>query len=274
MNEQETDATRANEEKEKVRDQATRERWRLLIQIERLLEVPMVVLGFVWLGLLIVELWVGLSKLLQGMVTAIWIIFILDFVVKLVIAPQKRRFLTRNWLTIIALVVPALRVARIGSALRFLRLSRATGSFRLVRVIGSMNRGLKTLRRTMRRRSFGYVLLATIMVAIVGALAIRALEGGASGTFSHFGSALWWTLMILITLPTGTWPETPEGRALTFFLSLYGFAMFGYITAMLASWFVGQDEEENKREKEILRIVRALEEEVVALRAEVARDGS
>lgn len=124
----------------------------------------------------------------------------------------------------------------------------------------------------MRRRSFGYVMLATVMVAVVGALAIRALEGGASGPFGQFGSALWWTLMVLITLPTGTWPQTPEGRALTLFLSLYGFAMFGYVTATLASWFVGQDEEENEREKEILRVVRALEKEVVALRTEVGRD--
>lgn len=269
MNDQQSSAATTTENEAKTKAKATRERWRLLIEIERLLEVPMVILGFVWLGLLVVELWVGLSKLLQGTVTAIWIIFILDFVIKLVIAPRKGRFLKRNWLTIIALVVPALRIARLGSALRFLRAGRATGSLRLVRVVGSMNRGLRTLRRTMRRRSFGYVLLATIMVAVVGALAIRALEGGSSGPFGQFGSALWWTLMILITLPTGTWPETPEGRALTLFLSLYGFAMFGYVTAMLASWFVGQDEEENQREKEILRIVRTLEKEVTALRAEV-----
>ena len=253
----------------KARAQATRERWRLLVQMERMLELPMIILGFVWLALLIIELWVGLNSGLQKLVTVIWVLFVIDFLVKLVIAPRKRRFLGRNWLTIIALVVPALRIARIGSALRFLRLGRATGSFRLVRVLGSMNRGLRTLRRTMHRRSFGYVLVATVMVAIVGALSIRALEGGTSETFGQFGSALWWTLMVLITLPTGTWPETPEGRVLTFVLSLYGFAMFGYVTAMLASWFVGQDEEENRREQEILQVVRALEKEVVSLRAEL-----
>lgn len=248
---------------------ATRERWRLLVQVERLLEGPMVILGFIWLALLIIELWRGLGPLLQGFVTAIWIIFIIDFLIKLVIAPRKKRFLTRNWLTVIALVVPALRIARIGSALRFLRVGRAAGGMRLVRIVGSMNRGLNTLRKTMRRRSFGYVMFATVLVAIVGALAIRALEGG---SFASFGSALWWTLMVLITLPTGAWPETPEGRALTFILALYGFAMFGYVTATLASWFVGQDEEENRREQEILRVVRALEQEVVALRVELGRE--
>ncbi len=247
----------------------TRERWRLLIQLESLLEGPMVILGFIWLALLIIELWRGLNPLLQGIVTAIWIIFIIDFLIKLVIAPRKKRFLTRNWLTMIALVVPALRIARIGSAFRFLRAGRAAGGIRLVRIVGSMNRGLRTLRRTMTRRSFGYVMLATVMVALVGALSIRALEGG---SFQSFGAALWWTLMILITLPTGTWPETSEGRTIAFILALYGFAMFGYITAMLASWFVGQDEEENRREQEILSVVRSLEQEVVALRAQIGRE--
>ena len=34
----------------------TRERWQLLRQLDRMLEMPMVVLGFVWLALLVFEL--------------------------------------------------------------------------------------------------------------------------------------------------------------------------------------------------------------------------
>lgn len=251
------------------RENVVRQRWRLLVQVENFLEIPMIVFGFIWLALLVVELTKGLSPLLQNAVKLIWLLFIADFLIKLAVAPQKRRFLVRNWLTMIALVVPAFRVARIGRALRVLRISRAAGSLRLVRILGSMNRGLRTLRRTMRRRSFGYVVIATVMVAVVGALAMRALEGVDSGQFGRFATSLWWTLMVLITLPTGTWPETPEGRILSFLLALYGFAMFGYVTAVLASWFVGQDDEEDRRNREILRTVRALEKELVSLRAEM-----
>lgn len=249
-----------------------RERWRLLIQLERLLELPMVVLGFIWLGLLVMELTVGLSRAFQIVGTVIWGIFIVDFLMKLTVAPKKRIFLARNWLTIIALIVPALRVFRIASAFRFLRFARTGESLRLIRILGSTNRGLRTLRRTMERRSFGYVALASVMIAVIGALAIRALEGGA--LFSQFGTSLWWTVMLLITLPTGTWPETPEGRILSVILAMYGFAMFGYVTAMLASWFVGQDDEEDEREKEILATVQELREEIAALRAEVRQGQS
>ncbi|MDX1584807.1 MAG: potassium channel protein [Thermoanaerobaculia bacterium] len=249
----------------------TRERYRLLVELEGLLEVPMIVLGFAWLGLLVIELTAGLSRGMQIAVTAIWVAFIFDFMIKLAIAPRKRRFLARNWLTIVALVVPALRIARIGSAVRFLRFGRTTQSLRVVRVLASTNRGLRSLRRTMTRRSFGYVMLATLMVAGIGSVALRALEGGSAGTFAQLGDALWWTMMILITLPTGTWPETAEGRILGFFLALYGFAMFGYVTAMLASWFVGRDDEEDLREEEILRAVHALESQIGEMRQELKR---
>ena len=37
------------------------------------------------------------------------------------------------------------------------------------------------------------------------------------------------------------WPLTSEGRILALLLSIYGLAVFGYITASFASFFVGRD---------------------------------
>ncbi len=39
------------------------------------------------------------------------------------------------------------------------------------------------------------------------------------------------------------WPRTPEGRILCLLLALYAFAVFGYVTATLASYFIGRDAE-------------------------------
>ena len=39
------------------------------------------------------------------------------------------------------------------------------------------------------------------------------------------------------------WPQTAEGRLLCVGLALYAFAMFGYITATVASFFVARDAE-------------------------------
>jgi len=40
------------------------------------------------------------------------------------------------------------------------------------------------------------------------------------------------------------WPVTPPGRMLTFILALYALAVFGYITAALASFFIGSQAQE------------------------------
>jgi voltage-gated potassium channel len=70
-----------------------------------------------------------------------------------------------------------------------------------------------------------------------------ALEGAhaVAGGFASFGDAFWWTAMIMTTIGSAYWPQTPEGRVLTFLLSAYALSIFGYITAFLATFFIGRD---------------------------------
>jgi voltage-gated potassium channel len=60
-----------NEEKEIVRQKINRERQSLIVQLEDWLETPMLVLGFVWLGLLVYEFVWNLSPALEWLGTAI-----------------------------------------------------------------------------------------------------------------------------------------------------------------------------------------------------------
>ena len=53
-----------------------KERRQVLEQLEDWLETPMLVLGFAWLALLVLEFTRGLSPLLEATGTIIWIIFI------------------------------------------------------------------------------------------------------------------------------------------------------------------------------------------------------
>ena len=63
------------------------------------------------------------------------------------------------------------------------------------------------------------------------------VEGG----FTSYADALWWTAMLLTSMGSQFWPRTPEGRLLCMLLAMCGFAVFGYITASFASFFVGQE---------------------------------
>lgn len=221
-----------------------RQRWVLLRRLEVALEIPMVVLGLVWLVLLVVDLLHGLSRNLQLLGIAIWILFIVDFAIKLLLAPAKMKFLARNWMTVLALLLPALRVLRIFRALRVLKAARAVRGLRLARVLTSLNRGMRSIGATMQRRGLGYLVLLTLAVTFAGAAGMYAFEGGvANGTqsISSYGHALWWTSMIMTTMGTDYWPVTPEGRILCLLLGLYAFTVFGYVTASLATFFIGKD---------------------------------
>jgi hypothetical protein len=50
--------------------------------------------------------------------------------------------------------------------------------------------------------------------------------------------------MLLTTMGSDYWPRTPEGRLLCLLLAIYAFAVFGYVTAAIAAYFVGQDRSE------------------------------
>jgi voltage-gated potassium channel len=223
-----------------VSKKARTKRFRLLVKVDNITEIPLIILGFGWLVLLVIELIWQLSPRLRLIVNIIWIIFIIDFLMKLVITPDRWVFLKKNILTIISLFIPAFRIFRIFSSIRLLRSLGFIRSIRVVRVVGSVNRGMRVLGKTLERRAFGYVFILTLLVCFVGSAAMFAFEKE-TGAFSSYGEALWWTAMLLTTIGSEYWPVTPEGRAICFMLSVYSLAVLGYFTATLASFFIGQD---------------------------------
>lgn len=239
------------------------ERESALQQLQDWLEKPMLVLSFVWLALLVVELAWGLNRALWALGQAIWIAFIAEFGLSLLLAPDKLRYVRRNWLKALALAAPALRILRLARFARFARLGATTRGVRLLRLVSSVNRGMNALGGALSRRGFGYVLALTLIVAFVGAAGMFALEKEApGGGFDSYATALWWTAMILTTMGSEYWPRTPDGRVLCFFLALYAFTAFGYVTAALATFFVGRDSATDDM---------VLKEEIAALRTEIAR---
>jgi voltage-gated potassium channel len=217
-------------------------RWETLEDLDDWLRIPMAVLSLIWLMIVIAELAWGERDLLATFGLVIWIIFLVEFGVRFLLAPEKLPFLSRNWLTVLALALPALRVFR---ALRFLRAARALRGVRLVRIVGTANRSMKALRAALRRRQFGYVAGLTMLIILLGAAGMLSFEPAdvVAGGFTSYSHALWWSAMLVTSIGSDFWPTTTEGRILTLLLSVYGLAVFGYITASFASFFVGRDAE-------------------------------
>lgn len=243
-------------------------RWRALVRVDKWLEPTMVLLGLAWLILLIVEFVRGLTVWMTWAGNIIWSLFLVEFLLRFGIAPAKRVFLRRNWLTLIALALPALRVLRIARALRLFRFTRG---LKLVRLLTSMNRGLRSLGQAMRKRGAGYVSVLTLAVTFAGAAGMLVFEGwGANAAFTGYAEALWWTAMVITTLGSDFWPQTAEGRVLTLLLSIYAVGVFGYLAASLASYFIGQEKKDQSAARDA-RQLNDLRLEIERLRQDLRR---
>jgi voltage-gated potassium channel len=202
------------------------------------MEIPLASLGIIMLVLIILDLSNILSPALETQVrngeTAIWVIFVIDFVVEFALAPSKLRYLRKNWLTAISVALPAF------GALRILRAAQLLRGLNLIRVLTALNRGSRALGQVARRGQLGYVALLTAIVTITAAAAVYYFEHGAPGaSIKSFGDAVWWAVTLVTTINTGLETTTLEGRVVGFLLRLFALGVTGYITALIAAHLLG-----------------------------------
>ena len=105
----------------------------------------------------------------------------------------------------------------------------------------------------------------TGLITLVGAAGMSAFEQ----PLRNYGTSLWWTAMMMTTMGSDYYPRTGAGRLLCLLLAIYAFAIFGYITAALASFLVHRDPQEAKSTTldDVLAELRAVRAELNAQRA-------
>ena len=219
------------------------ERESLRAQLFDWLDPIMTGLGLLALLLLLLEFaadlsprqatWVGRAQL------AIWAIFALEFAVQFTLAPAKLRYLRTHWLAAIAVALPALRV------FRALRAVRALRSLRLIRLIGGTNRAMRALREILRGRQFGYLVALTLLVVAASSAGIHVFERDQpEATIRTVGDAVWWAACTVTTINSEKYAVSLEGRVLAVLLRVYAVAIFGLLTANIASYLVGKRQAE------------------------------
>ncbi len=209
-------------------------------RLDRYLDVPLALASVLMVLLAVIELSGEVAGPWRGRLAtlgwSLWALFFVEFAVKFALAPVKRRYLRRNWLDVLVLLVPFLRFLKV---LRVLRAARALPVFRLL-VFGG--RGSGAALELLRRRRLGQLAVVSALVALIGAAAVFLLEAGApDAPIKGFGDALWWSAALLTTVGSELYPVTAGGRVLGFFLMLYAVGVFSYFIASIASVLVGLD---------------------------------
>ncbi|GAB3708464.1 ion channel [Mariniluteicoccus flavus] len=184
-----------------------------------------------------------------------WLVFAVDYVVNLKLAPHRLRWFLRHLHELAFVLLPALR------------------PLQLLRLISLVTVFQRAAGRALRGRFLITAIATAAIICYIGALAALDLERGApDATITTFPESLWWALTTLIgvgELRTVTWP----GRLVAVFLMITGMALFGAITASLASWLVDEtdDEDDEERERVTRQKVTALHDEVRELRTQLAQ---
>jgi voltage-gated potassium channel len=228
------------------------------LEPEEVLEAFLTFLALAFAAIVVVEFTADLtpaqSRWLELSGLVIWLIFTVDFVVRLALAGSKAAYLRSNWLSALAVLLPAFRVARIFRAIRVLRL------LRLGRVVTTAGRSVRAAQEVVPG-GIGYVALLSGLLILLGAAGMYTLERDASGSgIDSFGDALWWAAGTLTTIGSGIDPVTLEGRVLAVLMMVFGLGIGGFITATVAVFLLGRKEERDA----------GLREDMAELRAEIA----
>ena len=159
-------------------------------------------------------------------------IFLLDLSRRLVVAHDRRAYLTTGygWVDVIA-AFPILRI------LRVLRIVR------VLRVMGRLGGPVMAFKAFFSNRAAGgllSVLLVAILVLEFGSLAILAIEDRHPDANIHSASdAVWYLLVTMSTVGYGDhYPVTDGGRLIGSFIIIVGVGVFGTLTGFLANAFL------------------------------------
>ncbi len=221
----------------------------MLDRIERMTELPLLLLSFIMipvlLGPIIWDMSETENELFFTLDGFIWALFAADLFIKLAITPNRLAYARRHWLEVLVVAVPFIR------PLRLVRLF----------VFGS-----RAFVRSRRLVNIDFLLVYAIGLVIVAATIVTAVEQGHE-TIESFPDALWWSVVTVTTVGYGDMtPVTPTGRAIAIVLMVGGIGLFGGLTANLASAILRT---ENRVEADVATLL----QEVRSLRTQVGGAG-
>lgn len=243
------------------------QRVELLERFERATELPLLALAVAMIPLLLVPLFVDLSRTADDAFLAtdwiIWAVFAIELSIRAYLAPRRLPYLAAHWYDVLIVALPFLR------PLRIVRSARALRALRLGRLMPFSARIVTESRELLRRRGLQYVLAAGVASVFACAAAVLLVERSHGGNIDDYGTALWWSISTLTTVGYGdVVPSTPEGKGIAIFLMLVGISFFSWVTASIAAFLVefGGSEARTVTVADLMDKLEAIEREIQLLR--------
>ena len=222
----------------------------MLDKIERMTELPLMILAAVMVPLLAAPLFWDLSPSSEALTfaldTFIWALFAADLAIKIAIAPQRVKYIKQHWLEVMVVLIPVARPLRI---------------LRLI-VYGS-----RAYRGAIRLAYVDFLVVYAIGLVLVITTIVTSVERGHDSELDTFPDALWWAVVTVTTVGYGdVVPVTQIGRAFAYVLMIGGIGLFGALTANLASIMTRREDPGSAAIGSLIEEVQSMRDELTRLR--------
>ncbi len=211
----------------------------LVDRIEEVTKFPMALLGVAWLVIAVVVLTTDVngsaSRALVGALFVLWVVMLVEYLVRLVITPDTPGYLRRRWVEPVTVVVPPLQGWHI------------VGIEKMTLLV---HEGELRLESVLKHHSLFRVLIGVVVTLFLGSWLALLFEEKARGSNIHdYVGALWWAIVTVTTVGYGDrFPVTGGGRIVAVILMLVGIGLIGVLTATVASLFIKEHTDANREE--------------------------
>lgn len=216
-------------------------------------EVTMSALAIVAVTLALLDISKGLNSWQIIIDNIILVIFIFDYVVRLVISDNKKDFIKSNILDLISIIPfnSAFRVFRVFKLAKLFRLAKITKFAKLFRLAAYGFRATKKLRTFLNTNGFKYMLIITTVFICFGGIAIHYAEN------MSFYDGIWWAFVTATTVGYGDIsPSSPLGRGVAMVLMLVGIGLIGSLTSTITSFFLNASSSPKNYSDELLNEIK------------------
>ncbi|MGL6104981.1 potassium channel family protein [Romboutsia sp.] len=176
----------------------------------------------------------------------IWIIFVVDYFIRLYKSKNKKKFVKKNIIDLVSIipfnsmftVFRALNVLKIG---RIANLGEVVKILRIISVSGRLKRNFDEFIRT---NNFNYTLVIVFIIILVGSVTISVVEK------ISIGDAVWWSIVTVTTVGYGDIsPVTPMGRFVAAILMILGIGFISSLTSTLSTYFIKKEKYKEEKVK-------------------------
>ena len=177
----------------------------------------------------------------------IYIVFVIDYITRISLSKNKKDFIRNNKIDLISLIP----FNAIFKSLRILKLNKLLRLGRLVKISVLFARFKDDSRLFFKTNHFGYVLITTIILIVLGALAMSYLEN------IDIGDSIWWSFVTTTSVGYGDiYPTTNLGRIIAILLMITGLGFVGMLSGTIATYFLAEKKSKNSYRNSVLEDIK------------------